>query len=235
MQRVTAETMARIEVLFLLHRPFGRHAGALCLAYPGALRCGANVWLMDGAVIDHSRCLVSMVPEAVDFLIGNNMPAPMVDAEKAVRWVFSQNGMFDGYSDTPASRALNYFTRLFVEEFRNDELSDLVWALGGIEAVLVSGGRSSLGQIKEKLSALFDVDSNWLGAMVEQMYAFRSKTVHGNRQLVSQFRGHESDTDRRFNEEYDSTLFAVAILILLLQRAIEVGASSFKFRTVLDS
>ena len=33
--------------------------------------------------------------------------------------------MFDGYSNTPAARALNYFTRLFVALFRDDELGDL--------------------------------------------------------------------------------------------------------------
>jgi hypothetical protein len=94
--------------------------------------------------------------------------------ETVVDWVFAQNGIFHGYSDTPASRALNYFTRLFVHQFRNDELSDLVWALAGIEALIVEGGRSSVGQLREKLCALFaeTIDQNWLSKMVNSSYDF---------------------------------------------------------------
>jgi len=113
-------------------------------------------------------------------------------------------------------------------------LSDLVWALGGIEALLVEGGRSSLGQIREKLSALLDVETAWLHSMNEQMYGFRSKTVHGNRQVRSEFRSAEGTTKGRLEEEYHSTLFAVGILVLLLQKMMETGAPAFKFKTVVD-
>jgi hypothetical protein len=129
---------------------------------------------------------------------------------------------------------LNYFTRLFVENFREDELSDLVWALGGIEALLVEGGRSSKGQLREKLTALLGISTSWLRSRIEQMYGFRSAVVHGDRQLRSEFRRYEEDTKRRFEEEYQSELFAVGILLLLLQMVAEKAVSSFSFKTVLD-
>jgi hypothetical protein len=151
-----------------------------------------------------------------------------------VRWVFSQKGIFDGYSNTPAARSLNYFTRLFVREFRNDELSDLVWALAGIEALLVESGRSSLGQLKEKLCALFASEGtkSWLITMTEKMYGYRSKMVHGNRHIRSEFRGDDPQLGSRFDEEYDSVRFAVGILLLLLQHVIERNVASLRFRTV---
>jgi len=34
---------------------------ALTIAYPGALLCVANTWLVDGKLIDYERCLVSLV------------------------------------------------------------------------------------------------------------------------------------------------------------------------------
>ena len=208
---------------------------ALTIAFPAALRCGANVWLIDGEPTFHEERLVSMASESVEFLVANGIEPGTIDPENVIKWVFSQNGMLDGCSDTPASRALNYFTRLFVREFRNDELSDLVWALGGVEALLVEGGRSSQGQLKEKLGALFEVKADWLHSMIEKTYGFRSRAVHGNRQLRSQFRRNEAYGDRRRNEEYDSVRFALGILILLLQRMIKVGAPFIKFRTILAS
>lgn len=208
---------------------------ALTIAFPAAMRCGANIWLTDDEPMFRREHFVSMASESFEFVAANGVEPGTIDPEKAIKWVFSQNGIIDGYSDTPTSRALNYFTRLFVHDFRNDELSDVVWALGGIEALLVEGGRSSQGQLREKLSALFDVKSEWLHSMIEKTYGFRSRTVHGNRQLRSEFRRNEAYSDRRRNEEYDSVRFAVGVLIVLLQRVIEAGVPSFKFRTILDS
>lgn len=207
---------------------------ALQIAYPGALCCIGNVWLADATVVRHRRYLVSLVHEAIEFLVENGVTIPTTNPQRTIRWVFAQNGMFDGYSNTPASRALNYFSRLFVSEYRNDELSDLVWALGGIEALIVEGGRSSKGQLQEKLSALLDIRPDWLRYNVERMYSFRSAAVHGSRQLRSEFRSCEDDTKQRFDEEYDSALFAVAVLALLLQKVIERNVPQFSFRTVVD-
>jgi len=141
---------------------------------------------------------------------------------------------WNGVSNTSAARSLNYFTRLFTRELRNDELSDLVWALAGIEALLIEGGRSSTGQLREKLGAIFGLDSNspWLLESTEKMYAFRSKMVHGKRQLRSTFRTDDEEMGKRFDEEYDSARFSVGILFLLLQEVSIRGISEFRFKTI---
>ena len=209
------------------------------LAFPGAIRPAKNIWLVGQQISRFSRFYVSSIEAAVEYLIENEMsPKIFWDYERVVRWVFAQNGLFDGYSDTPASRALNYFTRLFVPAFREDEISNLAWALAGIEALLVEGGRSSVGQLKEKLSAVFAGEASlpWIIKMVNQTYNYRSRMMHGDRQIRSVFRSDESeDNHQRFDEEYHSELFAVGILLLLLQFAIERDVSKFRFKTIIDS
>ena len=149
--------------------------------------------------------------------------------------MFKSNGIFNGYSDTPASRSLNFFTRLFSQEFYEDELSELVWAVAGIEALLVDGGRSSIGQLREKLIAIFEdrVDQAWLNKWITDVYNYRSRMVHGDRQVRSAFRREQDETDSRFYEEYHSTLFAVGILVELLREAIYQKLPKFRFITVL--
>jgi hypothetical protein len=197
-----------------------------------------SLWFLENREHKFSRCYVSPIPDAIEYLRENNIrpPGPL-DLETVVKWVFSQPGLFGGYSNSPGSRAINYFTRLFVPQFREDELSDTVWALAGIESLLVEGGRSSQGQLREKLGALFGWSSNpaWLSKMTNCVYDFRSKLIHGNRQLRSAFRDAESEeSQKRFDEEYDSERFAVGILLVLLQLLIASGRQSFSFRTILD-
>jgi hypothetical protein len=209
---------------------------SLTIAFPGAARVWGSIWLVDGHRHRHSSHHISTLHEGVGYLTENEFyPAKDIAPERVHSWVCAQNGMFDGYSDTPAGRALNYFTRLFVRNYRNDELSDLVWALAGIEALLVNAGRSSQGQLKEKLGALFDTHPrlDWLRTMTDRMYQYRSKMVHGNRQIKSAFRHGEDDSDKRFYEEYDSARFAVGILLVLLQEVIKRSATTLRFKTVL--
>lgn len=164
----------------------------------------------------------------------NACPEIDLELDTVIKWIFSQNGIFDGYSDTPASRALNYFTRLFVSSFRNDELSDLVWALAGIEALLVEGGRSSIGQLREKLGAIFagEIDLPWLTSMIADSYNFRSRMIHGDRQIRSFFRRDEEESKKRLNEEEHGYLFAVGMLVLLLRSVIVKGTTELRFETV---
>ena len=161
-------------------------------------------------------------------------PAIDLELDTVIDWTFAQNGIFDGYSDTPASRALNYFTRLFVANFRNDELSDLVWALAGIEALLVEGGRSSIGQLREKLAAIFGkIDLLWLTRMITNSYNFRSRMIHGDRQIRSFFRRNEEESKKRLDEEDHSQSFAVGMLVLLLRFVISKNVTELRFDTVL--
>jgi hypothetical protein len=208
---------------------------ALAVAYQGAIRPTGNVWIQDGSEYRTDHCYLSEIHDSIEFLLEKSaFPKIDVSVDAVIKWIFAQNGIFDGYSDTPASRSLNYFTRLFVSEFRNDELSDLIWALAGIEALLVENGRSSVGQLREKLGALFadKIDAAWLSKMVADSYNFRSRMIHGDRQIRSFFRNDEEESKKRFDEEYDSQLFAIGMLVLLLRFVISRDAAELRFNTV---
>ncbi len=198
---------------------------ALTIAYSGAVR---PVWLQNGTQIKGDAYYVSQIHDSVEFLRENKaFPKIDINTDAALAWMYRQNGIFDGYSDTPVSRALNYFTRLFTSHFRNDELSDLIWALAGIEALLVQGGRSSGGQLREKLAAIFgsQIDPIWLTRMVTDSYNYRSRMIH---------RSSEDDSDKRFYEEYHSQLFSIGMLTLLLQYVASNDLSEIRFQTIVD-
>jgi hypothetical protein len=212
------------------------HLCAAIIAYPGAIRPVGNVWFVGGKQHRFSRYYVSGIHDAVEYLRENKFSPKAVKFGDVQKWISSQSGVFEGYSNSAGSRALNYFTRLFAPKFREDELSDTVWALAGLEALLAEGGRSSIGQLREKLGAIFASSDNvgWLLEMVETLYNYRSRMVHGNRQIKSSFRTDDANVDKRFYEEYHSELFAVGILLLLLQHLISSKSSTFRFKTILD-
>jgi hypothetical protein len=208
---------------------------ALILAFPGAMRPTNNIWWVGRKKHYYSKYYKSPIHEAMEYIYKIDFkPRQDIEPEDVINWVFKSNGIFDGYSDTPFSRSLNFFTRLFVEDFRNDELSDFVWAVASIEALLVEGGRSSSGQLKEKLAAIFHdrVDVTKLSKGISDLYNFRSRMIHGDRQIKSAFRVNEDEINSRFYEEYHSLLLAVGILVMLLREAIVRGVQRLEFSTI---
>jgi len=209
---------------------------ALEFAFP-SVSFGDQQSRVGRTVLRGGKALFSMLPESLNFLREQNVhPLTDLTPDQTWKWISAQNGVFSGYSDTPASRAFGYFTRLYNTAFRNDELSDLVWALASIEALLVDAGRSSVGQLKSKLACLFDEHEGrkFILDQVERTYGFRSKMIHGNRQVLSVLRRDEDEPDGRFSEEYDSARYAVGMAFILIQRLIRENRNSFSFHMVLD-
>lgn len=77
---------------------------ALAIAYEGAIRPVRNVWVQDGSTFSTDRCYLSQIHDSIEFLREKNA-FPEIDLElnTVINWTFAQNGIFDGYSDTPAS------------------------------------------------------------------------------------------------------------------------------------
>lgn len=211
---------------------------SICIASGGSVYPREARWTVGGQKVDHKTESINPVADAVEFLAENGLRMQSSLAVATThRWVCRRNGIFHGYSDDAASRALNLFTRLFTNVHREDELGNLVWALAGIEALLVQGGRSSIGQLQEKLLAIFNgrVDQRWLFDSIKRTYDFRPRMVHGDRQVRSFFRNWEDDSEKRFEEEYDSERFAVGILVYLLRMLVENDGAEFKFETKLKT
>ncbi|TBZ06564.1 hypothetical protein [Rhizobium leguminosarum] len=211
---------------------------ALNIAFPGSINITNNIWLYGKKRHPYSSHYRSTIQDGVDFFAGHGFfPDVTLSPSTVVDAIYRQNGMLNGRSDTPLSRAVSYLTRLYVRDFRNDELSDLAWAVAGIEALLVDAGKSSVGQLKSKIAVLFKDHDNlsWLLKSCDGMYSFRSKMIHGNRQLTSVFRQEDEHDESRQHEEYDSSRFAIGLLLLLIRRAIYLGQSKFEFELLLKN
>jgi hypothetical protein len=59
--------------------------------------------------------------------------------------------------------------------------------------------------------------------------------IHGDRQIRSFFRSNEEESKKRFDEEYNSQLFAVGMLVLLLRFVISKDLTELRFDTVFKS
>src|ERR1700688_2231361 len=90
------------------------------------------------------------------------------------------------------------------------------------------------GQLRDKLTSIFQdsVDVVWLNKWISDLYNFRSRMVHGDRQIKSAFRASEDDIDSRFYEEYHILLFAIGILVVLLREVIARKIRKLQFVTV---
>jgi hypothetical protein len=86
----------------------------------------------------------------------------------------------------------------------------------------VSWDCADLDKIEGAISSLTDA------------YNFRSRMIHGDRQIRSVFRDNEEESEKRSDEEYNSRMFAIGILVLLLRFVISKNATEIRFKTALD-
>ena len=76
-------------------------------------------------------------------------------------------------------------------------------------------------------------DTKWLSKWISDVYSFRLRMLHGDRRIKSAFRRKDKNVDFRFQEEYDSRLFAVGLLLVLFQEMIIKQCSRLEFLTVI--
>jgi len=126
------------------------------------------------------------------------------------------------------SQSASNFYHKFLEEFGPKRTVPIRGSF------LVEGGRSSIGQLREKLGAIFaaKIDLLWLTKMIANSYNFRSRMIHGDRQIKSFFRRDEEESKKRLDEEDHSHLFAVGMLPLLLRFVISKDMTELRFKTV---
>jgi hypothetical protein len=111
-----------------------------------------------------------------------------------------------------------------------------VWALAGIEALLSEGGRSSQGQSKEKLLAIFrsEIDSKWVDRTVGDVYALRSNFLHGKKNLHSSFMKDAVDAFPLLERADRLCDFSVGFLVRLLQILIQSCGDEYRFSVVME-
>jgi hypothetical protein len=155
-------------------------------------------------------------------------------------WYGEIPGATAGHSSTPVSRAVCAFTYLLSRSVLTKTMSELVWSLTGIEALLGEADQSRR-LITEKLLLIFppkniDQEKN-IRKLIKDLYDFRSRMLHGNRNISSQRLELENETDdprKYLLEEWRATSLSIAILSQLILKCFKNNLSELKTKLVLD-
>lgn len=149
------------------------------------------------------------------------------------KWFDENNFSFKRHSASSIERALNAFTHLFGGR-SSGLIFDLLWSLVGIESLYCSG--------KEGLSEqIFNKTQIYLGPMtdfkkrIKQMYDFRSRLVHGDMNIPPYYYNNtDSEHDLYSDKLYDSSVLAVSILTITLQKMIVENKNKLIFKTIVE-
>lgn len=158
-----------------------------------------------------------------------------LDIAKVWKWLAKQEGFMEGFGGGPTGRAVNAFSRLFGIQAQ-DDVTNLLWALVGIEALYTEGQGSLMQQVKEKSQVLLGKQEEHRKKL-SRMYDFRSRFVHGDLDFSGKRAAFgNKDTSRHNKELLETICFAEAILVASLQKLVELdwAGPSFSYQ-VTDS
>jgi hypothetical protein len=142
---------------------------------------------------------------------------------------------FDGFSFNKTSKALNALSRIFkFDQNEQDFSNELLWAMIGIESLLVNGNGGVIEQVKEKLAILFNDSTPHIKKIINRMYNYRSRFVHGDLDFQSfgYFFDAAEDFEKYTDEQMEAVDIAIAILVSTLQYIIRNNWSGIKFEKI---
>ena len=194
---------------------------AINIANVGVLRFDDGALFADG----HSFAIPSVVSQcegALEFSLSSDWPERQTAGlQNVFDWYRKLNGTTAGHSNTPIGRATCAFTYLFHPDPSRRALMDLVWSLAGIEALLGEADQSRR-LITDKLLLLFpegEGSSGEIRKLIRAVYDFRSRMLHGNRNISSR-RLEMDDDDLKFKKYVEEESNATNLSILLLSQLI---------------
>lgn len=115
---------------------------ALNIAFPGAVHPTGNIWYYGKAEHAHSNYYVSPIHWSLEYLSENNLnPLTTLEVSEVIEWVFSQGGTIEGYSNSPAAKALNFF--LLDCSFLNFEMMSCTTQYGRLQALRLYSSRAA--------------------------------------------------------------------------------------------
>ena len=182
------------------------------------------------------RIDVWSLQRAYDFIQKYKWPA-INDLSFIDGWNWHENHLlfFDGFSINKTSRAINSLSRIFTFDLKSkDHSNDLLWAMIGIEALLTNGKGGVLEQVREKLAVLFNNSTPSIKKIINRMYNYRSRFVHGD--IDFQSFGYFFDAAERFtkytDEQMETVDISIAILVSTLQYIIKNNWSGINFEII---
>lgn len=160
-----------------------------------------------------------------------------LDILKVWNWARNFNCGRDRFGYTPVGRALCAFSYLFDDRNFSSNISlRLFWAMVGLESLYTDGKGDLTHQIAEKTQIILGEQTEFK-KLVKNMYAHRSKFVHGDVPFPSYFfEGEIPEYNKFSNEIGEAANMATAILIASLQYLIEKDWKELSFKyTILQS
>ena len=185
------------------------------------------------------RIDVWSLQRAYDFILKYNWPVD-IDLNFIDGWNWHEKYIlyFDGFSINKTSRAINALSRIFIfDQFGQDSSNELLWAMIGIETLLTNGKGGILDQVREKLVVLFNVSTPSIKKIINKMYNYRSRFVHGDTDFQSF--GYFFDAAERFtkytDEQMETVDISIAILVCILQYLIKNNWSGLNFEMIVKN
>lgn len=151
--------------------------------------------------------------------------------KEVLLWLDEVPGVAASVSETALGRAIAAFTHL-LHGWGKDSLS-LVWGVMGLEALYATGSIGLRNQIIERSQAV--LGDNPAPRLLGKIYDFRSRLVHGDKNVPFAFNGSDVGNAGRFRSTlHDYESFVLVILVATLQFMCQKHLFELRFRSVLD-
>ncbi len=194
------------------------------LSRVGSIEVKDSVLLQDGKLQEYSK-----VPKmdawplqrAADLAETLKWPRiQVVNFQQVWNWANKNIDFLNGFSDAPTGRALSAFSRLF-QQGEDDEAMQLLWSLVGIEALYVKGKVAIMEQVREKIQLVLGKQETHK-KKINDMYAFRSKFMHGAVDFPGLCHVHDAmpEYEKYSKDQMETVDIAIAILSATLQEII---------------
>jgi len=195
---------------------------SLDIARTGAFHPGRGLLFINNKFKKPLASLNSYPVETLEYTLAQNWPT-FESLDILTTWNWYLKTAFprelDQISSTSTSRALNALTYLY--DSNAYQSNDLFWAMVGVEALYVRGKEKVLDQVRSKIQIfLGGNDTKKLKNLLDLMYEYRSRFIHGAQNLPSFFHIRDSlEEHETFTEQYSDTVqLAKSILMATLQR-----------------
>ncbi len=204
------------------------------IAFPGGLKLINENIFVDGIESDN---------EAENIVIPNDLRL-VIDYTKEIgwpnfqmlkcidvyKWMFKNDYSFIRVSKSSTERALAAFSHLFETSLAEVDFH-LLWSLLGIEAIYCTERKNILKQLRNNIRLVMGDVKNHT-KLINQMYDFRSRFVHGNTEIPPLLcEAYSTNEDEKFNDrKYAVTKLSIAILICSIQEMIVKDMNKFSFK-----
>lgn len=156
-------------------------------------------------------------------------PVGVLPLKKVFKWYKTILPDYDLMPSSPAANALVSLLRYNSYDF--EDPVDSLFLIHAIENLF--GGNIPMSLIKKRISALVP-RNNRIGKIVESLYDWRHKFIHGSLKLPHPLGGSE-EFDKKYMQPYiDANESGFQLLLFSLQTLIKEYACAFKFEEVLS-